>query len=162
MKLRYALAPLSLLAALTLPAAPAAAQGSEEQAVIAVVQKLFDGMRARDTAMINSTFAPGAQLLGMAQRDGSETMRATPATQFGTSIASAPAGEFIERVYDPQVKIDGNLASYWAYYTFHVGDRFSHCGVDAVLLFRFADGWKIASIADTRRQDPCEHKQPAS
>src|SRR5690606_18317232 len=155
------------LLALVLPAAaaPAAAQQqSDEQAVIAVVQKLFDGIRARDTVMMMSTFAPGAQLLGLAQRDGTESMRALPVEQFARQIAGAPQGEgeFIERVYDPQVKIDGNLATYWAYYTFHVGDRFSHCGVDAAVLFRFSDGWKIANIADTRRQDPCEHKNPSS
>lgn len=159
MRLRHALIALSLVVLAT----PAAAQQQgDEQAVIAVVQKLFDGMRARDTVMMKSTFAPGAQLLGVAARDGTESMRAVPVAQFVSSIASADPGEFIERVYDPEVKIDGNLASYWAYYTFHVGERFSHCGVDAVLLFRFADGWKIASIADTRRQDPCEHKDPSS
>jgi hypothetical protein len=162
MRLHRTLTVLSLVlpAAVAMPAA--AQQQNDEQAVIAVVQKLFDGMRARDTVMMKSTFAPGAQLLGLAQRDGSESMRASPAAQFVSGIAGAPAGEFIERVYEPEVKIDGNLASYWAYYTFHVGDRFSHCGVDAVLLFKFADGWKIASIADTRRQDPCEHRTPSS
>lgn len=158
MRLRRALIVLPLVLAAT----PAAAQQSDEQAVIAVVQKLFDGMRARDTVMMNSTFAPGAQLLGISQRDGTESLRAVPASQFAAGIAGAPPGEFIERVYDPQVKIDGNLASYWAYYTFHVGDQFSHCGVDAVLLLKFADGWKIASIADSRRQDPCDHKTPSS
>jgi hypothetical protein len=149
---------VALIAGLCALPAPAAAQASEEQAVIAVVQKLFDGMRTRDTVAMKSVFAPGAQLLGLAQRDGSTAMRALPADQFASSIASAPPGEFIERVYDPVVKIDGNLASYWAFYTFHVGERFSHCGVDAVLLFKFPDGWKIASIADTRRQEGCERQ----
>src|SRR5690606_9471441 len=75
MRLRRALIVLPLVLAAT----PAAAQQSDEQAVIAVVQKLFDGMRARDTVMMNSTFAPGAQLLGISQRDGTESLRAVPA-----------------------------------------------------------------------------------
>ena len=157
MKLRHAFIVLSLVLPAASAADPAAAQQqSDEQAVIAVVQKLFDGMRARDTVMMKSTFAPGAQLLGLAQRDGSESMRVTPATQFVSGITGAGPGEFIERVYEPEVKIDGNLATYWAFYTFSVGDRLSHCGYDAALLFKFADGWKIATIADTRRQEGCE------
>ena len=156
MRLRHALAALALAIVFASPPGPAAAQASEEQAVIGVVQKLFDGMRARDTVMMKSVFAPGAQLLGLAQRDGATAMRALPAEQFVGSIASAQPGELIERVYDPVVKIDGNLASYWAFYTFHVGERFSHCGVDAVLLLKFPEGWKIASLADTRRQEGCE------
>jgi hypothetical protein len=156
LRTRAGLICLAVLASLCALSSPAAAQAEEEQAVIAVVQKLFDGMRARDTVMMKSVFAPGAQLLGLAQRDGTSSMQALPAAQFVSSIAGAPAGEFIERVYDPRVLIDGNLASYWAFYTFHVGERFSHCGVDAIQLFKFPDGWKIASVADTRRTEGCE------
>jgi hypothetical protein len=101
-------------------------------------------------------FAPNAQLLGLAQREGTTSVRALPAAQFVSSIAGAPAGDLIERVYDPQVMVDGNLAAYWAFYTFHVGERFSHCGVDSIQLFKFPEGWKIVSVADTRRQEGCE------
>jgi hypothetical protein len=147
---------LALVAALWALPASAAAQAAEEQAVIAVVQKLFDGMLARDTVMMQSVFAPNAQLLGLAQREGTTSVRALPAAQFVSSIAGAPAGDLIERVYDPQVMVDGNLAAYWAFYTFHVGERFSHCGVDSIQLFKFPEGWKIVSVADTRRQEGCE------
>jgi hypothetical protein len=49
--------------------------------------------------------------------------------------------------------VDGPLATAWMDYTFHVGERFSHCGVNAFQLFRSDDGWQIIQIADTRRSE---------
>ena len=48
------------------PTAPLAAQQSEEAAVEAVVVRLFDGMRARDTTMMRSVFADEARFYGTA------------------------------------------------------------------------------------------------
>lgn len=61
-----------------------------------------------------------------------------------------------ERIWDTQVRIDGNLASVWTKYAFYLGPQFSHCGIDHFLLFRRAEGWKIIHLADTRRREGCE------
>ena len=55
----------------------------------------------------------------------------------------------------PIVQVDGNLASVWVEYSFYIGPRLSHCGVDAFQLARDASGWKIVAIADTRRRLGC-------
>ena len=51
------------------------------------------------------------------------------------------------------------LASVWVPYEFYLGDKFSHCGVDAFHLARFEDGWKIIGLADTQRREGCGQKQ---
>jgi hypothetical protein len=61
-----------------------------------------------------------------------------------------------EKVFTPIVQIDGDLASVWTFYTLHIGEQFSHCGIDAFMLLRVAGQWKIVSLADTRRQENCE------
>jgi len=67
---------LLVLALLTLIGKPLHAQtadaAADEQAVRAVVKKLFDGMRTRDTLVMKSTMAPGAKMFGVG-RNGDYT-----------------------------------------------------------------------------------------
>jgi hypothetical protein len=82
-------------------------------------------------------------------------------SQFGGAIARAPAGDvWNERIYDPEVRIDGNVAQVWAYYTFHRNTTFSHCGVDAFMLVKVGSTWKITQLADSRRTEGCTHQTP--
>jgi len=123
--------------------------------VMTVVKRLFDGMRSRDTALMRSTFAPGT-VLGGVPRAG-QPVRFTPIDAFITGIGSAPAGQVLnETLYDPEIRIDGGLATVWTFYTFHIGERLSHCGVDAFQLVRTSEGWKISALADTRQTMGCE------
>jgi hypothetical protein len=48
------------------------------------------------------------------------------------------------------------MAMAWVPYSFFLGDTFSHCGVNAMLLVRSREGqWRIQSILDTRRKEDC-------
>jgi hypothetical protein len=142
---------------LILSAAPAAAQESEEQAVKDVVVRLFDGMRARDTALMRTVFAEEAQFYGVG-RDGAISV-STPG-DFMRSIAGAPAGLVLDEVlHDVEVRVDGPLAAVWTYYDFFAGDRFSHCGYDAIQLLKLAGEWKIVAIADSRRTADCRQQR---
>lgn len=143
----------ALLLATPLAPSPVRAQDAERDRVVAVVERLFEGMRTRDTTMMRSTFAPGAHLYGVGQ-DGS--LRGMSPDGFIGSIGGRQGPAVDERVFAPEVRIDGNLATVWTFYTLHVGEEFSHCGFDAFLLYRMADGWKIAAIGDTRRRENCE------
>jgi hypothetical protein len=133
-----------------------AAQDSARRDVLAVVQQLFDGMRARDTAKMRSLFDTGATLVAAGARGGGPGVQRMSVSQFVAAIAGAPAGRLIdERIYAPEVRIDANLATVWTEYDLYVGDQFSHCGVDAFQLARTAAGWKIVALADTRRREGC-------
>lgn len=121
--------------------------------VIAVAKRLFDGMRAHDGTMIASAFAAGAQMTGV-PRPG-EPVAFQPITGF-VAQASRPGVPWDEQIYDPEVRIDGNLATLQVFYTFSLGEKFSHCGIDVMWMVRTADGWKISALADTRRSAGCE------
>jgi len=121
--------------------------------VIAVAKRLFDGMRAHDSTMIASVFAPGAQMTGV-PRPG-RPVAFQPVTGF-IAQAARPGAPWDEQIYDPEVRIDGDLATLHVFYTFALGEEFSHCGIDVMWLIRTADGWKISAIADTRRSSGCE------
>ena len=59
-----------------------------------------------------------------------------------------------ERVWDWEVRSDGNLAMLWTKYDILTDGNFSHCGVDAFHLHKSSAGWKIFHLADSRRWDP--------
>jgi hypothetical protein len=138
-------------------AAPAAPPPADEQAVREVVLRLFDGMRARDTAMMASVFHAEARFYGLNRAGAVEVT--TPA-EFVAGIAAAPAGLLLDEVlHDVEVRIDGPLAAVWTYYDFFAGDNFSHCGYDALQLLRVEGEWKVVALADTRRRDGCRQER---
>jgi hypothetical protein len=148
---------LTLLAPMGRPAI-VQAQQSDRDAILATVQKVFDAMRTRDTALLTQAFDSSARLVGVGARNGVPAVRLTTPASFGALISSAPAGDvWHERIYEPEVRIDGTVAQVWAYYTFHRNATFSHCGVDAFMLAKVGGAWKITQLSDSRRTEGCTH-----
>ena len=147
---------------LLLAAAPATAQQIDPRdEVLAVAQQLFDAMEAKDTAAMRAAFAPGALLLGLRTRaDGTVAYQRLTIDDFVAFLARDTRGAWVERAFHPEVRISGTLATVWADYDFHLGGNFSHCGVDALQLLRFEDGWKIVSLADTYVREGCPARPP--
>jgi hypothetical protein len=137
---------------------PAAAQGegSDAQQIAAVVARLFDAMRAGDSATVRAVFDSTAQLIAVDTRQNPPTITVRPVEAFIKGVGTPHAEQWNERPMNPVTHIDGPLAVVWTDYTFHLGERFSHCGVDTFQLVRRVDGWKILSIAYTRRVDGCD------
>lgn len=153
--------PLLALLAILAPARPARAQNPERAKILTTVQQVFDAMRTRDTALLTLAFDSTARLVGVNSRSGTPAVSLTTPAQFGAAITRAPAGDvWNERIFDPEVRIDGTVAQVWAYYTFHRNATFSHCGVDAFMLVRVGTAWKITQLADSRRTEGCTHTEP--
>lgn len=161
---RSVLLTAAMLASAWLPAtvrAQAGASGSssaDRAAVMAVVQKLFDGMRAGDSSMVRSVFAPNVRMITVAPRQGVMQASVTNgADSFAKAVGTPHAEVWDERIANEKVEIDGALASVWVDYAFFRGTTFSHCGVDHFLLTKDSAGvWTILELADTRRTSGCE------
>lgn len=126
----------------------------DQKEVLAVVERLFDGMRTRDTAMMRSTLLPDVRLMSVSTRDGQRRVVTADVNRWISGAGSATE-MWDERLIAPEVRVDDTMATVWTGYTFHVGTRFSHCGFDAFQLARTADGWKIVHIMDTQRREGC-------
>ena len=148
------LAGVAALVAFGMSPRPVRAQDAEKE-VLAVVQQLFDGMRAKDTAKMRATLHPQARMVNPGMRDGVVTVTVDGPDRWLAGVAGAKVALLDERIKNPVVKVDGALASVWAEYAFYLGDQFSHCGVDTFHLVKTADGWKIIDLADTRRREGC-------
>jgi hypothetical protein len=142
-------------------AAPARAQTANDDraAVVAVVQRLFDAMRTRDTAAMRAVFDSSARLVSVRpRRGGGSGISVTPWQLFAAANARDTARVWDERIYDPEVRLDATLATVWVAYDFYAGGTFSHCGYDAFQLLKGPDGWKIVSIADTFQREGCPRR----
>lgn len=145
--------------ALSLLPVPLRAQG-EERAVLGVIGQLFDGMRARDTARMRATLHPNARMVTPSLRDSTVTVQVDSPDGWLGAVARSTGAMLDERIRNPVVHVDGPLASVWTDYSFYLGDRFSHCGVDTFHLVRIAAGWRIIDLADTRRREGCPDSKP--
>jgi hypothetical protein len=144
-----AMSALALFAFGTSASAQTAA--TPEQDVLAVVNRMFEGFAKKDTTIIRATLAEDVKLVSaFNNREGKPMVRAETMDKFLVGIATAP-GTLDERLFNPEVRIDGNLATVWVKYEFWYDGKYSHCGFDSFQLARGEAGWKIFSIADTRR-----------
>lgn len=146
---------LSSLSILILSPATARARTDDRAAVLATVHRLFDAMRAGDSAAVRTVFHPAALLATAVVRQGAPVLQVDTLEAFIRAVGTPHDEVWDERIRDEEVRIDGPLASVWTEYSFFAGDRFSHCGVDAFQLARGAEGWRIIVLSDTRRREGC-------
>ena len=127
------------------------AQSADEKAVLATVERVFEGMRTSDSAMVRSAFDAGARFAGI---DSTGTVHYQALDGWIRAIANN-AGRWEEPLYDVQVRVDGTMAQVWAPYTFYFDKKVRHCGVDTFELLRTSNGWKITQLSDTQRRTGC-------
>lgn len=152
--MKYFLLPAALCACLYAKAQYLA----PDSAIMEPVKRLFKGMHAGDSAMVHTAFT-AMPFMATATRDKSvkAVTRIDEFSRFLTAVGTPHDQPWSELIWDVTIKSDGSLAQVWARYAFYVGNKFSHCGVDAFQLFRDDDaGWRIFSIADTRGKEACD------
>ena len=142
-----------LAAALTTHAVWVQAETPERQAVLAPVYAMFDGMAKRDAAAIKAPLLPGGSMVLM--RNG-KPMQIT-FDDFANRVARPGTTHIEERIHDPLVRIDNDVAVVWAPFDFLVDGKVDSCGTDLFNLVRENGKWLIASVADTSRKD-CQAK----
>lgn len=135
------------------PAAGPTVDRDAERSVVVTVERLFEAMRTRDTAAIRQLLAPELVLVSI-QSQGTRAHRNQTVPDFLRAIAGSPE-EPRERMWSPEVRLDGPVATLWAPYDFHVGARFSHCGHDAIQLIQTGGRWIITGLTYTVRTASC-------
>jgi hypothetical protein len=136
-----------LLIALLAPAM--SAQTPAEQAILAPINAMFDGMAKRDAAAIQQPTLPGGTMVLM--RDGKPTQMTFAA--FAERVAKPSKVQIEEKIHDPLIRVDNDLAVVWAPFVFLSDGKVNHCGTDLFNLVRVNGKWLIASVADTGKND---------
>ncbi len=134
-----------------------AQQSEDQQAVMAQIEHLFDGMRAGDSSMVSSVFHADATMRSIGRnRQGNIQLFEGSLERFLQAVGTPHDDVWDERIANTVIQIDGNMAHAWVPYSFYLGENFSHCGVNSFQFFKTSEGeWKAISIVDTRRPDNC-------
>ena len=116
---------------------------AERDAVLKTVQMFFDTMTAKDVDGARKVLQEQGRFHAMRMRDGKPDVRAFSNEEYFADL-QASKQKMQERIWDPDVKISGLIASVWAPYDFWIDGKLSHCGIDEFDLIKTEDGWKIA------------------
>ncbi len=121
----------------------------DDIAVLAPVQAMFDGMAHRDAAAIKATWLPGGVLV-LVQNGVLSTITIE---NFANRVATSGTTHIEERIHDPEVRIDHDLAVVWAPFNFFIDGKLDHCGRDLFNLNQKSGQWQIVALAATTRTD---------
>jgi hypothetical protein len=131
---------------------PAVAQDS---AVLAPIDAMFQGMTDRNPAAIKAAALPGTVLVLM--RDGKPKQMTIE--EFADRLSKPSKSHIEERIHDPVVRVDNDLAMVWAPFEFLIDGTPDHCGTDLFNLVKTDGKWLIAGIADTGTRQ-CASSKP--
>jgi hypothetical protein len=143
------------LALAVLVPARAHGQDADRAQVIAAVQSFFDSMEKADAELARKILMPDARFFSAAERDGKMTVRPSTGEAFIAGFSNPNRGRGLERMWNPDVRVQGSIAQVWTRYDFHNNGTFSHCGIDAFSLVKTDDGWKIAIAMWTVERTGC-------
>jgi len=124
----------------------------DEAAVLAPINALFDGMAKRDASAIEASATPGATFVSLQYG----TLEQITFEQFAQRVGAGTT-HIEERIHDPLVRVDNNLAMVWAPFEFRIDGKLDHCGRDLFSLVQTNGRWLIGSLSATLRK-PCETK----
>ncbi len=135
----------------------ASAQTSEEERIEKVLTQLFDGMRAGDSASVAQVFHKDAILQSTwYDQSGQNKFKNGDLAGFIKAIGSPHEAVWDEQIDEVVMRVDDGLAQIWCPYAFYLGEKFSHCGVNAISLVKDENQeWKIIHLIDTRRKEQC-------
>lgn len=123
----------------------------EERAVLQPIQNLFEGLAKPDPELIRGQLVPeGSATL---YRNGQFLQMSLSGLADRLAKVISDPDKFEERIHDPLIRIDDNIAVVWAPYEALKNGKLDHCGTNLFSLI-YRDGrWLIASVTDNSRQN---------
>lgn len=130
-------------------ATPDSAAVAAEAGALGAAETVLAAISSADGTLARSVVLPYAHVSRVT--DGG--VRVLSGEEFAAGISDPEQG-FTERMWMPEVRVQGSLASVWAPYDFYVHGEFSHCGVDAFHLVRVGNEWRVQGLVYTVQQPP--------
>lgn len=119
----------------------------DEQAVFVPLNLFFEGLAKRNPSSIEASAIPGATFVSMQYG----TLQQVTFEQLAQRVGMGTT-HIDERIHDPLVRIDNDLAVVWAPFEFRIDGKLDHCGTDLFSLVHNDGKWLIGSLAATLRK----------
>jgi hypothetical protein len=163
--------PLALLAAFLLPL-PAFAQSGDKlppanpipyeadadtAGVLAAANRLLASLSQGGDAVLAHVRPEGRATVARERPDGVHEILPRSWQEFAEQLR-ADGHRYEERLIDPAIDVDGDIAMIWSPYVFLVDGKIVHCGTNHFDLVRSHDGWKVLNVTWTQRTKGCPTK----
>ena len=136
------------------PAAPISAPSFEEAAALAPINAVLSALEAGDApALLRHVYPEGRVTAVGTLPSGASGLRLSSWTEYAARMK--PGSGFKERITDPAIEIDGDVALVWAPFTIERGGKIVSCGYDHFDLVRQSNAWKIMNITFSTRTTGC-------
>jgi hypothetical protein len=124
-----------------------------EQAVLTPVNQLFAAFETGDSAGILRVVHPDGRVTGNGALRGRTGLRQESWAQFAARVKSGEG--FQERISDPAIEVDADIAMVWASFVVRAGGKVSNCGFDHFDLVRENGVWKVMNLTFSSRITGC-------
>ena len=149
-----------LLSALALAAAPLPQAerlpppdfGNKE--IITTVDALLATLETGDAPAFLKLVYPEGRVTGRGTFPGGASgLRSRSFAEYAAGMT--PGKGFIERITNPIVEQDGDVAMVWAPFTITMGGKLASCGYDHFDLVRETGAWKVMNLTFSSRTEGC-------
>ena len=127
------------------PEPPEVERAPEVQEVEEVARAFLGALSGADTAALRSLMAPDLSLSSVRTGPDGAVIRHTTGEEFLNGLGTEDQ-DFLERMWNPVVYVQGQVAMVWTPYDFFLNGEFSHCGIDVFTMLEGEDGWRVTSI----------------
>jgi hypothetical protein len=118
-----------------------------EDQIKSVILKTFSAMKSVDSVALKSCFTEKALLHISQVRPEGTLVREVTIANFIKNVMTRKAGDMDERVLSwGPILIDHEIATAWVPYEFYLDGKFTHKGVDAFILVKVGEEYKIQTL----------------
>ncbi len=129
--------------------------GTEQQAVVNTLQKMFDLMHQNDVEGSKELLLKDGQYHIIDEHTGEA--RSVLFKKYLSDLEKG--GEIVlEIMWGPTVLVDGNIATLMTKYEFFVDEELHHCGSEIFNFIKIKGMWKISGSVFTVRTAGCEKR----
>ncbi len=131
----------------------------DSKTALATINNLFAEMANHNPPAIAAIFMTKSQLAVVVKNKEGKIAADTFTGEEFSKFFADKKDDIKENMYDPKVKLFGDLATVWGRYVFFVNGKILHCGVDTFNLVRIDEGWKIVNAASTIEPQGCTDRE---
>ena len=135
-------------------AGPVPAPEFDEASVLAPINETFRALEAQDSAALLRHVYPEGRVTAVGTLpSGATGLRLSSWTEYAARMK--PGNGFKERITNPAIEIDGDVALVWAPFTIERDGKIVSCGYDHFDMVRQNNAWKIMNITFSSRTTGC-------
>ena len=125
-----------------------------DKEVAAVVDALLATLETGDAPALLNLVYPEGRVTGQGTFPGGATgLRSRSFTEYAARMT--PGSGFRERITNPVIEQDGDVALVWAPFTILMGGKLVSCGYDHFDLVRESGVWKVMNLTFSSRTEGC-------